>query len=70
MACLIFVLTDLVEDYKLKVKTGWVIIFIIFATVLFNLCLIAYLAMISLRNWIGNYLAKKKAMKYEISLTD
>lgn len=53
VACLFFALTDLVSDYKVKLKVGWVIIFIIFACVLMNLLLIACLAMISLRDYIA-----------------
>jgi hypothetical protein len=54
----------------MKLKISWVIIFIIFATVLFNLMVIMYLAIISFKNWLANYLEKRKSLKYEASLSE
>jgi len=68
VAVLLFWLTDLEDTYTTKIKISWVIIFIIFGTVLFNICILVTTTIISIKEWIVEWMAKNKSKsKYEAS---
>ena len=67
VACLLFVMTDLVKDYNLKMRVSWAIVFLILWTVLMNLSILLFEVIRLIKEWIQRKIREKVEKKYAIN---
>ena len=67
VACLLFVMTDLVQDYNLKMRVSWAIVFLILWTVLMNLSILLFEVIRLIKEWIQRKIREKVEKKYAIN---
>jgi hypothetical protein len=67
VACLFFVLTDLVDNVETKSLTGWVIILVILFNIFVNLVVLIAEMVITVVRKFKEWRLKKRQMKYGIS---
>lgn len=66
VACLIFVLTNLDQDYQTKMQVSWAIVCIVMGAVILNLLVIFVLVIGKLRDWILKIWKDRALKKYTI----
>ena len=67
VACLLFVMTDLVKDYNLKMRVSLAIVFLILWTVLMNLSILLFEVIRLIKEWIQRKIREKVEKKYAIN---
>ena len=60
-------MTDLVQDYNLKMRVSWAIVFLILWTVLMNLSILLFEVIRLIKEWIQRKIREKVEKKYAIN---